>query len=121
MMLLKCPKIVKKIPHAVCQLCMQNGPSSGMISCDASYCKVRFHVRCAIKKGLIVDWKKMNQRSMKIYCPKHLVNHPDWEPIREKREVKATKKSSEKPIANTATEFDKKLLSKVVAAVTASK
>ena len=42
-----------------------------MIKCDKHSCKHHFHVRCAIKEKLIVDWIKMDKRGMKVYCLDH--------------------------------------------------
>ena len=51
-----------KGPMASCSICKLKAPEGSLIGCDASKSCKKFHVRCAIRKGLIVDWKRMDQR-----------------------------------------------------------
>ena len=56
-----------------CSICDQESNVHGMIQCDRANCKTEFHVRCAIKEGMITDWQEMGSRDMKVFCNDHFI------------------------------------------------
>ncbi|CAI2387769.1 unnamed protein product [Moneuplotes crassus] len=64
-------------PGSLCYICEL---SEGiMIQCDKRACKLNFHVRCGIQKGLIKDWETMDMLrkddddfECSVFCQDHL-------------------------------------------------
>ncbi len=58
-----------------CTICQEQHGSC--IECDISTCRTPFHVRCAIKEGLILSEEEMTSKQklkdwdIKIFCKKH--------------------------------------------------
>lgn len=64
---------VKPITERACSICEEQSNIHGMIGCDRANCKTEFHVRCAMKEGMITDWEEMGSRDMKVFCNDHFV------------------------------------------------
>ncbi|CAI2367276.1 unnamed protein product [Moneuplotes crassus] len=64
-------------PDTLCYICEFS--EGVMIKCDNRVCKLNFHVRCGIQKGLIKDWQTMNMFrrddddfDCNVFCQDHL-------------------------------------------------
>ena len=62
-----------------CYVCRSKKNTGSCISCDYKDCQLNFHVRCAIKKGLIKNYDEMIQQKHHeddedcfIFCDKHI-------------------------------------------------
>jgi hypothetical protein len=73
--------------------CLKRG--GACIQCDYGKCTEAFHVKCALRNGLIVSFDVMESREMKIYCKNHLNKFPaltPQEPVKTPTPKKVTPK-----------------------------
>lgn len=70
----------KKRFELCCSFCRKRTGRGACIQCDYKTCGASYHVRCAVRKGLIIEWSQMEERLqtqdednwfIPVFCEKH--------------------------------------------------